>query len=104
MCCAAMLVSLLINSSVDNIVTCLPPTQESRYAVRDRCIEMVLIKKNASGAFWAQLPKDKNKFKNTCKADWDRWIDDDEEVSSKQLGSMSDLMGGGGITGTVRIC
>ncbi len=71
--------------------------------MRDRCIEMVLIKKDTDGKFWAQLPKDKNKFKNTCKADWDRWIDEDEEIDKSKLGGMGDLMGGGGFPGMVRV-
>jgi hypothetical protein len=70
---------------------------ESRYAVRDRCIEMVLKKKNEDGKFWAQLAKDKVKFKNACKPDWDRWVDEDEEIDKSKMGGMSDLMGGASI-------
>ncbi len=57
---------------------------------------MVLFKAE-EGPFWNQLPKDKAKFKNTCKADWDRWVDEDEELDSKKLGGMADMMGGGGM-------
>lgn len=74
---------------------------ESRYAVRERCVEMVLLKKSADAKFWDQLPKDKLKFKNHCKVDFDRWIDEDEEMDKKKLGGgMSDLMGGGGMVRT----
>ena len=50
------------------------------------------LAKTEVGPFWNNLPKDKAQFKNTCKSDWDPWVDEDEELDAKKLGGMADMM------------
>ena len=81
-------------------------SKTSRHALR-RSIEFVLPKKDGA-IWWSNLPADKTKYKNVCKADWDKWRDEDEEpIQSDKMGgfggmdmaSMMQGMGGGGGAG-----
>lgn len=51
-----------------------------RYGVRDRHVEVRLVK--AAEGFWPHMlnAENKKRYKNMCKVDWDRWIDSDDEV------------------------
>ena len=61
-------------------------------------------------AFWPRLLKDKAMEKNQVKIDWDRYVDEDEEVegfdTSALDGGMGMGMGGGfgGMDGTHGCC
>jgi len=67
--------------------------QESKYAVRDRVVEFILIKASSGGPFWKRLLKDDRRF-HWLKVDFDKWRDEDEsddDLGADQ-GDFSDMM------------
>jgi len=71
-------------------------TEKSRSFIRDRNIELILIKKE-EGPFWPHLLKEKTK-QHWLKVDFSRWKDeddsDDEEGQNTDLEEMMRQMGG----------
>ena len=72
----SFLLDLELSSSIN--------AEKSRYAVRDRAIEFVLPKSDTQ-EWWNVLPKDKLKFKNVCKADWDKWRDEEDDPVDQSI-------------------
>jgi len=72
--------------------------QKSKYIVRPRAAEFVLVRKEP-GAYWPHLLKQKGKY-NWLKADWNKWKDEDE-VDADDVFETDDMsgMGGGGMGG-----
>jgi len=71
--------------------------EKSKYVVRPRNIEFVLIKKE-NGPYWDRLLKEGGK-RNWLKADWNKWVDEDEADGAENFdtGGMEGFdMGGGG--------
>jgi len=66
--------------------------EKSSYAVRDRGVEVLLVK--AEPGFWLHLLADKNLYKNRVKIDWDLWKDEDDDDEKKPAANFG--MGGGG--------
>jgi len=75
--------------------------EKSRYYVRDRVIEVILLKKE-EGPYWPQLLKQKLKM-HWLKVDFTKWKDendsDDEGASNPDLEAMMRQMGGLGMEG-----
>eukprot|EP01118_Nematostelium_gracile_P000386 TRINITY_DN1040_c0_g1_i1.p1 TRINITY_DN1040_c0_g1~~TRINITY_DN1040_c0_g1_i1.p1 ORF type:complete len:164 (-),score=59.53 TRINITY_DN1040_c0_g1_i1:73-564(-) len=72
--------------------------EKSVYVVRPRNIEFVLKKKEA-GPYWDHLLVDKTK-RNWLKADWNKWVDEDEGEEAEGFDTMGMEgfdMGGGGM-------
>jgi len=72
--------------------------EKSKYVVRPRNIEFVLIKKE-SGPYWERLLKEGGK-RNWLKADWNKWVDEDDVDGAENFdtGGMEGFdMGGGGM-------
>ncbi|XP_013782569.1 prostaglandin E synthase 3-like [Limulus polyphemus] len=77
--------------------------EESRYAVRGRGIEFILIK-SEEGPYWSRLLKDDKKH-HWLKVDFNKWADEDEsedelnsgtnfEEMMRQMGGLDDSGGG----------
>ncbi|KAL7641865.1 UNVERIFIED_CONTAM: hypothetical protein RMT77_007739 [Armadillidium vulgare] len=75
--------------------------EKSRHFVRDRVIELILVKKE-EGPYWPQLLKQKIKM-HWLKVDFTKWKDendsDDEGTNNPDLESMMRQMGGLGMDG-----
>ncbi|XP_076035755.1 cytosolic prostaglandin E synthase isoform X2 [Oratosquilla oratoria] len=76
-------------------------TEKSKYCVRDRNVEMILVKKE-EGPYWPHLLKQKVK-QHWLKVDFSKWKDeddsDDEGGNSQDLEEMMRQMGGLGGAG-----
>lgn len=70
-------------------------TEKSKYVVKPRAIEFVLIRKE-TGPYWPRLTKEKLKV-NWLTIDWDRWVDEDE--SDNEGFDMGGMGGLGGMDG-----
>jgi len=78
--------------------------EKSKYLVRPRNIEFVLIKKEP-GPYWERLLKEPGK-RNWLKADWEKWVDEDEVEKAEgfdmggmegfDMANMPDFSGMGG--------
>ena len=70
----------------------------------DRTISLVIGKKE-EGPHWPRLLKAKGKAPQYVKADWDKWVDEDEEdqaadpFGGMDMSALQGLMGGGGAGG-----
>ncbi|RWS03954.1 Protein wos2-like protein [Dinothrombium tinctorium] len=77
--------------------------EESRYQVRDRGTEFVLIKQDDKAPFWKRLLKDDQKH-HWLKVDFNKWKDeddsDDEHGAEGDFENMIRQMGGLGDSGT----
>jgi len=60
--------------------------EKSKKAVRDRCIEMLLVRKE-KGAYWPRLLKTKNK-QHWLKVDFTKWKDEDDDEEEGGEGGM----------------
>lgn len=68
--------------------------EESKFAVRDRATEFVIIK--AEEGFWKRLLKDETKY-HWLKVDFNKWKDEDDsedEVDGTDMEEMMHKMGG----------
>lgn len=51
----------------------------SAFAVKDRGVEIRLVKAESAQGWWNKLTPDAAKFKQHMKVDWDLWADEDDE-------------------------
>ena len=68
--------------------------QKSKFAVRDRCIEFALEKKE-DGPYWDRLLKEKTK-RHWLKIDFNKWKDEDESDEEEAAGPGGAGGAGGG--------
>lgn len=65
-------------------------SEGSTYKVLPRSVQMLLKKaKDDQDEFWPRLLKDKALEKNQVKVDWDRYVDEDEEGTVRELAVVS---------------
>jgi len=69
---------------------------DSTWNVLPRSIQMHIIKEEESDTFWERLLKDKILNKSHVKIDWDKYIDEDDEQESFDMGNMAGGSGFGG--------
>ena len=87
----AFAVVLPLNKKVD--------PAKSTYAIKDRGVEIRLVKPDDAQGYWLKLSSD-NKFKAFCKADWDLWTDEEDEADKLKKPANDFGMGGmGGMEG-----
>lgn len=67
-------------------------TEKSKWSTKGRNVKFNIVKKKV-GPFWPRLIKDEKK-ESTIKADWDKWIDEDEEEKKPEPGWDPDSMQG----------
>jgi hypothetical protein len=82
-------------------------SQKSKYAVKPRSIDFVLVKKEA-GPYWDRLLKEAGK-QRWLKVDWNKWKDEDEAdeednfdvggMNNFDMGAMGGMGGMGGFPG-----
>eukprot|EP01156_Anaeramoeba_ignava_P007890 Anaeramoba_ignava/a354405_75.p1 GENE.a354405_75~~a354405_75.p1 ORF type:complete len:187 (+),score=88.63 a354405_75:22-582(+) len=58
---------------------------KSNWKVKPRNLQFILLKKNDKAPFWPRLTKIKGKF-FWIKADWNLWVDEDEEKKTPPKG------------------
>lgn len=72
--------------------------EESTNAIKARCVEVKIQKKNTEDEYWPRLTKDKTKIPQLA-IDWNKWKDEDEEAAAPEdfgMGGPGGMMGGGG--------
>jgi hypothetical protein len=73
----------------------------SKWNTKGRNIIVNIVKKDAEAEYWSRLTKDKTKNLH-IQADWNKWVDEDEEDTAKPMGeewdgqNMQDFGGEGG--------
>lgn len=79
-----------------------PEDEESKYDVTPREIVFHIMKKDKEADHWPYLLKDKSISKAHCAADWDRYMDQDDEEEAGAGGAGFDMsqFGGGGMVRT----
>lgn len=72
---------------------------ESKYVIRDRATEMLLMKESSGGEYWPRLLKETTKM-HWLKVDFNKWKDEDdsdaEDMSGGNFDEMMRQMGGFG--------
>jgi len=70
----------------------------SSFAVKDRAVEIRLVKAEEEQGWWNKLTPDAAKYKQHMKVDWDLWADEDDEADKAPTADFG--MGGmGGMGG-----